>query len=35
VETKENLRIFLINTEIATREWILGDTDEDNEEGNE
>jgi hypothetical protein len=28
----ENLRIFLINTEIATRKWILGDVDDENEE---
>jgi hypothetical protein len=26
------LKMFLINTEIATRRWILGDTDEDEEE---
>jgi hypothetical protein len=31
----ENLGIFLINTEIATRKWILGDVDEENEEDNE
>jgi ribonuclease HI len=34
-ETKkslENLRIFLINTEIATRKWILSDVDEENDE---
>jgi hypothetical protein len=28
----ENLGIFLINTEIVTRRWILGDTNEDEDE---
>jgi hypothetical protein len=27
----ENLGKFLIDTEIATRKWILGDTEEDEE----
>jgi hypothetical protein len=31
----KNLAIFLINAEIATRKWILGDLDEENEEENE
>jgi hypothetical protein len=31
----ENLGIFLINTEIATRKWILDDVDDENEEENE
>jgi hypothetical protein len=31
----ENLGIFLINTEIATRKWILGDVEEENEENDE
>jgi hypothetical protein len=31
----ENLGIFFINTEIATRKWILGDVDDENEEENE
>jgi hypothetical protein len=34
-ETKkdiENLGTFLINTETATRKWILGDTDKEIEE---
>jgi hypothetical protein len=30
----ENPRIFLINTEIATRKWILRDTNEDIEKKN-
>jgi hypothetical protein len=27
----ENLGTFLINTEIATRKWFLGDLEEDEE----
>jgi hypothetical protein len=31
----ENPRIFLINTEIATRKWILSDSEEVEEDTNE
>jgi hypothetical protein len=31
----ENLGIFLINTEIATRKWILSDVEDENEKENE
>jgi hypothetical protein len=38
VDTKkgiENLGIFLINTEIATRKWILGQLEENDDETNQ
>jgi hypothetical protein len=31
----ENSRIFLINTEIATRKWILSDVEDENEKKSE